>query len=141
MNKSQEHRVEQALQRAQEPLPLPSLQLNDVAIYVGLMRQAAYLATLKLTEEADREAIRAHYELRRQEIASKLRAIELAIRQDREVFELLLRDATAITQMLIERGEVEAAMEVQKRLFSAAPTNTLDKLATALSSNKYVRIR
>lgn len=133
---SSNHQLEQALQRASEPLPLPSMQISDVALFIGLMRQAAYIAELKITEEKDREAIRTQYEIRRREITSELAKVEMAIRNDRYVFELLLRDATDITKMLIERGEVAAALEVQKRVFDVAPSNTLGKVKDMLQYNR-----
>lgn len=123
-------RYDEARTRAHSP-SMSHLRLHPVAsldLYVGLMRDMAELAKLKTTEQGDREAIRAHYDLQRMAMEGELRQVELAIENDRDAFDALRKDNKDLVNRLMDMGEIDAAILMQTRFLDRFGGSTLDKL-------------
>ncbi|MDX2263475.1 MAG: hypothetical protein NW215_00690 [Hyphomicrobiales bacterium] len=121
-------RYQEAIGRGRAATPLSFHPNNTLNLYAGLFKDLSDLAKLNATEEGDREAIRAHFELARLEIERRMREVELAIESDREAFDALRADNTAIVNKLIELGHVDAAIALQTRFLEIYGGSTLDKL-------------
>jgi len=140
MTNDETSRVLQRLQSARDRgqgTTTTHVRLHDVQsinLYIGLLRDMAQLAKLRLTEEGDREAIRAEYEIQRLRLETEMRQVELAILQEEKAFDALRQDIKEIVKTLIEQGEIAAAVDLQKRFIESFGGSTLDKLISARSS-------